>query len=86
MADQALFDSATQARQREIAAEHILFKLIEYVESRHPGLLDFIEGSLDHLGDYARDETKDDEAVRTIARKLLDGARREGTGGSSDPA
>ena len=71
-------DDAVQTRQREIAAEHVLFKLIEYVEARHPGLLDFIEGSLDHLGDPARDGTKDDEAVRAIARKMLTGARREG--------
>jgi hypothetical protein len=69
--------TAVQARRREIAAEHVLFKLIEYVEARHPGLLDFVEGSLDHLGDYARDETKDDEAVREIARKMLRGARAE---------
>ena len=73
-------DTATQTRRREIAAEHVLFKTIEYVEARHPGLLDFIEGSLDHLGDPARDETKDDEAVRGIARKMLQGARREGAG------
>ncbi len=43
-----------------------------------PGLLDFVEGSLDHLGDPARDGTKDDEAVRAIARRMLDGARRQG--------
>jgi len=64
-----------QARQREIATEHIVFKLIEYVEGRHPGLLDHIEASLDHLGDYARDETKDDEAVREIARRMIRSAR-----------
>ena len=40
-------DAAVQARRREIAAEHVLFKTIEYVERRHPGLLDYIEGSLD---------------------------------------
>lgn len=70
-------DTAVQARRREIAAEHVLFKTIEYVERRHPGLLDHIERSLDHLGDYARDGSKDDEAVRQIARKMLTGARRE---------
>lgn len=70
---------ATQTRQREIAAEHVLFKLIEYVEARHPELLDHIEASLDHLGDPARDATKDDEAVRAIARKMIAGARRQGT-------
>ena len=71
-------DAATQTRQREIAAEHILFKLVEYVEAQHPGLIDFVEGSLDHLGDPAHDDTKDDEAVRAIARKMLAGARRQG--------
>lgn len=70
-------ETAVHARRREIAAEHVLFKLIEYVERRNPGLLDHIEGSLDHLGDPARDETKDDEAVREIARKMLSGARHE---------
>jgi hypothetical protein len=71
-------DIAVTARRREIAVEHILFKLIEYVEARHPGLLNFVEGSLDHLGDPAHDDTKDDEAVRAIARRMIQGARREG--------
>ncbi len=70
--------NAVNTRQREIAVEHVLFKLIEYVEAKHPGLLDFIEGSLDHLGDPATDGSKDDEAVRSIAAKMLTGARREG--------
>ena len=78
MTDQT--DLAVEARRREIAAEHVLFKTIEYVEAQHPGLLDFIEGSLDHLGDYAKDGSKDGEVVRAIARKMLQGARREGTG------
>jgi hypothetical protein len=71
-------DTATLARQREIATEHLLFKLMEYVEDRHAGLLDFLEQSLDHLGDPATDDTKDDEAVRTVARKMIVGARRLG--------
>lgn len=71
-------DTAVEARRREIAVEHVLFKLIEYVEDRHPGLLDFVEGSLDHLGDPARDGNKNDEAVRAIARRMLKGARRQG--------
>lgn len=70
-------DNAVLTRRREIAIEHVLFKLIEYVEQRHPGLLDFVEGSVDHLGDNASDETKDDEAVREIARRLITGARHE---------
>lgn len=70
--------NAVNARQREIAVEHLLFKLIEYVEAQTPGLLDFLEGSLDHLGDPAHDETKDDNRVREIARRMIDGARTQG--------
>ncbi|WP_174297210.1 hypothetical protein [Sphingomonas bacterium] len=69
--------TAVQARRREIAVEHLLFRLIEYVEASQPGLLDRLEESLDHLGDPAHDDTKDDEAVRTIARKMIAGARRD---------
>ncbi|SFP35408.1 hypothetical protein [Sphingomonas rubra] len=72
-------DTATRTRQREIASEHLLFKLIEYVEARHPGLLDFLDASLDHLGDPAHDATKDDEGVRDIARRMIVGARKQGT-------
>lgn len=71
-------NDAVQTRRREIAAEHVLFKLIEYVEAWQPGLLDFIEASLDHLGDPATGADKDDEAVREIARRMIVGARREG--------
>ncbi len=71
-------DTATLARQREIATEHLLFKMMEFFEDRHAGLLDFLEQSLDHLGDPANDGTKDDEAVRTIARKMVTGARKQG--------
>lgn len=71
-------DDAVATRQREIAAEHLLFKLMEYVEAKHPGLLDFLEGSLDHLGDPATDATKDDAGVRTIARRMIAGARTQG--------
>lgn len=51
--------------------EHLLFKTMEYVENKHPGLLDHIEGSLDHLGDASHDETKNDEAVRMIAQRMI---------------
>ncbi len=71
--------AATQVRQREIATEHLLFKLMEYVEKRHPGLLDFMEQSLDHLGDPATDGTKNDETVRQIAGKMIAGAREHRT-------
>jgi plasmid stabilization system protein ParE len=70
-------DSAVQARQREMAVEHILFHVVRHVEAQHPGLIDAIEQSLDHLGDPAKDGTADDEAVREIARKLLTSARKE---------
>ncbi len=68
-------DIAVQARRREIATEHVLFWLIKYLEERQPGLIAYIEKSLDHLGDPAQDDTKDDEAVREIARRMLRGAR-----------
>ena len=71
-------DTVIATRRREIATEHLLFKTIEYVEARHPGLLDHLERSLDHLGDPAHDETKDDDAVRAIARRMIAGARAEG--------
>lgn len=65
-------------RRREIATEHLLFGTIAYVEARHPGLLDHLAAGLDHLGDPATDASKDDEAVRAIARRMIDGARRQG--------
>ncbi len=72
-----MIDNAVLTRRREIAVEHVLFQLIEYVEQRQPGLLDAIEASLDHLGDNAQDATKDDDAVRDIARRMVRGARKE---------
>ena len=71
-------NDVVNTRRREIATEHLLFKLMEYVEARHPGLLDFLEASLDHLGDPADGADKDDEAVRMIARRMIVGAKREG--------
>jgi len=68
--------SAVQARQREMAVEHILFHVVRHLEAQQPGLIDAIEGSLDHLGDPGKDGTGDDEAVREIARKLLASARK----------
>ena len=70
-------DSAVQARQREIAAEHIPFHLVQHVEGQNPGLIDRIEASLPHLGDPAKDGTADDEAVRAIARRFLASARKQ---------
>lgn len=74
--DQRPSDTAVQARQREMAAEHILFQVVRHVEAQHPGLLDRIEQSLDHLGDPARDGTGNDEAVREIARRFVASARK----------
>ncbi|MBB3879821.1 hypothetical protein [Sphingomonas pseudosanguinis] len=71
-------DPTIQTRQREIATEHLLFKTMEYVEAQHPGLLDFLESSLDHLGDPTHGADKDDDAVRDIARRMITGARRQG--------
>lgn len=71
-------NDAVQTRRRDIAAEHLLFKMMEYVEARHPGLLDFLEGSLNHLGDPAISADKDDGEVREIARRMIAGARRQG--------
>ena len=71
-------DNLIETRRREIATEHLLFKTIEFVEARHAGLLDHLEASLSHLGDPAEGDSKDDEAVRRIARRMIAGARREG--------
>lgn len=73
--DQTPSPTAVQARQREMAAEHILFHVVRRLEADRPGLIDEIERSLDHLGDPAKDGTADDEAVREIARRLLASAR-----------
>jgi hypothetical protein len=72
---QAPSQTAVQARQREMAVEHIVFQLLRHLERESPGLIDKIEGSLDHLGDPAKDGTSDDAAVVEIARKLLASAR-----------
>ncbi len=65
------------ARHREMAVEHLLFRVLAHLETREPGLLATFETSLEHLGDPAHDATKDDEAVRDIARRMLGGARRQ---------
>ncbi len=72
-----LADAVVLERRREIVVEHLLFQTVAYVERQHPGLLDHLEGSLCHLGDPADDETKDDEAVRKLARSFIRGARFE---------
>ena len=64
-------------RRRELAVEHLLFGTIRYVQKQNPGLLNDLEQSLQHLGDSAHDETKDDEAVREIARRFIKSLRSE---------
>lgn len=65
----------TDARRREIAIEHLLFGTISFMARQHPELLDELEGSLGHLWDLADEATRDDEAVRDIARKFLKSLR-----------
>lgn len=66
-----------EARHREMAIEHLLFGTIRFMAERHPELLDRLEGSLDHLWDHASDGTRDDEAVRTVARRFVGSLRKE---------
>lgn len=72
-----LEEQIAEERRREIAVEHLLFGTIRYVQRQHPGLLDELERSLDHLGDMADDETKNDERVRDIARLFIQSLRKE---------
>ncbi|HYF53592.1 MAG TPA: hypothetical protein VEA41_04985 [Salinarimonas sp.] len=76
-ADPADAAGVADARRREMAVEHILFNSLRFIARRHPELLDELEGSLDHLWDHADDGTRDDEALRTIARKFLKSLRAE---------
>jgi hypothetical protein len=75
--DQSPSTSAVQARQREMAVEHILFHVVKHIEAQQPGFIDTIERSLNHLGDPGKDGTGNDQAVREIARKLLASARKD---------
>ncbi len=70
-------DRIADARRREMAIEHLLFGTIRFVAQRHPGLLDALEGSLGHLWDKADDATRDDEAVRAVARRFIKSLRAE---------
>jgi len=75
-----LKEAVAAERQRELAVEHLLFQALVYVERKHPGLVDHLEGSLDRLGDRAHDETKDDEAVKDVARLFLESLRKSAAG------
>ncbi len=66
------------ARRREMAIEHLLFGTIRFLAQRHPELLDELEDSLAHLWDLADDESRNDEAVRDVARRFLKSLRTEG--------
>ena len=70
-------DAVAEARRREMATEHLLFGTVRFLAQRHPELLDELEGSLAHLWDTVEGEARDDEAVRTIARRILKGLRAE---------
>ena len=65
------------ARRREMAIEHLLFGTLRFLAHRHPELLDDLDGSLTHLWDKADDGTRDDEAVRDVARRFIKSLRAE---------
>lgn len=67
-------------RHREIAVEHLLFGTLRYLARREPALVDELEASIKHLGDYGDD--RDDEAVREVARNFLRSLRSDQAAGS----
>lgn len=69
--------SIIETRRREMAIEHLLFGTIRFVAERHPDLLDALDGSLDGLWDKADEASRDDEAVRAIARRFIRSLRAE---------
>ena len=75
--DDHLIPKLIDARRREMAVEHLVFGTIRFLAHRHPELLDELEGSLDHLWDREKGEAGDDEAVRSIARRMLKSVRAE---------
>ncbi|KQS85386.1 hypothetical protein ASG32_18330 [Methylobacterium sp. Leaf361] len=60
-----------------MATEHLLFGTMRFLARQNPELLNELEGSLVHLWDTVEGEARDDEAVRTIARRMLKGLRAE---------
>jgi hypothetical protein len=70
-------DPLLEARRREMATEHLLFGTIRFLAQRHPELLDALEDSLTHLWDTVEGEARDDEAVRTIAGRIIKSLRAE---------
>ncbi len=76
--DQPYVAAAVAARHREMAVEHLLFGTIRFLSQRHPELLAELEDSLAHLWDHADDTSRNDEAVRDVARRFLRSLRAEG--------
>ncbi|TNC51906.1 hypothetical protein FHG66_03590 [Rubellimicrobium rubrum] len=76
----SLLESGAEARHRELATEHMLFWTLVYIERQFPGLYDHLDQSIERLGDHADDDTKDDEAVREVARRFVQGLRRSTAG------
>jgi hypothetical protein len=72
----SLQQSGAEARHRELATEHMLFQTLVYIERQFPGLFDHLEQSIARLGDHASDDTKDDEAVRDVARLFVQSLRK----------
>ena len=70
-------DRIADARRREMAVEHLLFGTLRFLATRHPELIDELEGSVVHLWDKADDMPRDDEAVRDIARTFIKSLRAE---------
>jgi hypothetical protein len=68
-------DQLTETRHRELAIEHLLFQTIRELARDKPDLLDRLEASVSHLWDYGPKETRDDEAVREVARTFIKSLR-----------
>ena len=75
--DQADAAAAVAARHREMAVEHLLFGTVRFLSQCQPELLAELEESLAHLWDHADDASRDDEAVRDVARRFLKSVRAE---------
>jgi hypothetical protein len=73
----ALAADIADARRREMAVEHLLFGTLRFLAHRHPELVTELEGSLGHLWDRAEDGTRDDEALRAVARRFIKSLRAE---------
>ena len=64
-------DPTTDTRHRELAIEHLLFQTIRELAAEKPDLLDKLEASISHLWDNGPKHSRDDEAVRAIARTFI---------------